>query len=171
MTLSALPPKLVASFRRFVRETSGCWWWTSARLTKGYGLVATGRSVERLAHRMSYRLHVGPIPAGLFVLHRCDQRACVNPSHLFLGTARVNTHDAMTKGRLAVGAKHGTRTRPDRIARGERAAGAKMTAASVRALRDRSRGGERTDALAEFFGISGSQVSRIVRRQRWAHVP
>jgi hypothetical protein len=165
-----LSAKIRESFWRFVDKGPACWLWRGSKLTRGYGLVGTGRAVERLAHRMSYRLHTGPIPAGLMVLHRCDVRACVNPEHLFLGTALDNTHDALSKGRLARGRRHGTRTMPASVARGERAYGARMTAATVRDLRARHARGESARVLAGEFGISSSQATRIARRQRWAHV-
>lgn len=76
-----------------------CWVWTAACDRYGYGQFAVaGRRLG--AHRVSYVLHFGEIPAGLWVLHRCDNPRCVNPGHLFLGTAKDNTRDAMQKGRL-----------------------------------------------------------------------
>lgn len=79
---------------------TGCWLWMAALSKYGYGKI--GNEGERRtipAHRASYLLHVGPIPAGLFVCHACDVRHCVNPDHLWLGDAGDNARDAASKGR------------------------------------------------------------------------
>lgn len=79
---------------------SGCWLWTGRYGNNGYGTFGGGRKGERTgAHRLVWEITNGPIPDGLFVLHRCDVRGCVNPEHLFLGTAKDNTQDMMAKGR------------------------------------------------------------------------
>lgn len=81
--------------------TSGCWLWTKG-LKDGYGWMREGvESDERRAHRISWKLHRGPIPEGLHVLHKCDTRPCVNPWHLFLGVMQDNVDDMMKKGRHA----------------------------------------------------------------------
>lgn len=79
-----------------------CWLWQGPLLASGYGAIGTGTGSEiQSTHRVSYELTYGPISAGLFVLHRCDVRACVNPAHLFLGTAQDNVSDMIAKGRAA----------------------------------------------------------------------
>lgn len=77
---------------------SGCWLWTAGLGGSGYGALRYGTPTR--AHRVSYMVFVGPITDGLFVCHRCDTPLCVNPDHLFLGTAKDNAVDAMRKGRL-----------------------------------------------------------------------
>lgn len=71
-----------------------CWVWTGPKYPRGYGCCGRG-----YAHRVAYERAVGTIPEGQFVCHRCDNRLCCNPAHLFLGTARDNTQDMIAKGR------------------------------------------------------------------------
>lgn len=107
-TIPRKPERLATRFWRHVRKTRGCWLWTakggSSRRNshKAYGVLNT-RSGEYLAHRISWTIHYGPIPKGLRVLHKCDVRRCVKPSHLFLGTAQDNSNDMMDKGRSIKG--------------------------------------------------------------------
>ena len=76
-----------------------CWMWTGYRTPDGYGRIQI--NYKRIkAHRLSWEVHNGSIPEGLFVLHKCDVRDCVNPNHLFLGTQKDNIHDAIKKGRI-----------------------------------------------------------------------
>lgn len=78
-------------------EPDGCWEWTASKFRNGYGsFVVLG---ERRAHRVSWEIHNGPIPDGLWVLHKCDNPSCVRPDHLFLGDRRTNMLDCVSKGR------------------------------------------------------------------------
>lgn len=88
---------------------TNCWLWTAGRMVGGYGSIFlrhTGidwkhrKSVFDGAHRVSWLLHKGPIPEGLRVCHHCDTPSCVNPDHLFVGTAADNTRDSIHKGRF-----------------------------------------------------------------------
>jgi hypothetical protein len=95
------PPRPLADrFWEKVDKAGGCWLWTAAKGSNGYGnFVAYKGEAPTGAHRMSWELTFGEIPDGGFVLHRCDNRLCVRPSHLFLGTQADNLRDMHAKGR------------------------------------------------------------------------
>lgn len=86
--------------QKAARNDSGCIEWTGHKDAKGYGRFAS-HSGEILAHRLAYGMHYGAVPVGKFVLHRCDNPACVNPSHLFLGNNQDNMDDMKRKGRAS----------------------------------------------------------------------
>lgn len=159
-------PLYVRFWRHVERSEHGCWTWTATRARFGYGQIASGgRGGHMLrAHRVSWELHNGPIPDGLWVLHKCDNPACVRPDHLFLGTHADNMRDCIAKGRHR-GATH----RETYL--GERNGRSKLTADQVRELRLRRNDGESMRALARRFGVSKPSVQAIVRRDHWRHVP
>jgi hypothetical protein len=106
-------------------DAQGCTPWLAGRSkNKGYGRVHSGGHKGKLllAHRVAWELTNGPIPKGLCVLHKCDNKLCVNPDHLFLGTNKDNTEDMIRKGRHRCGRgdRHGSKTHPDCVARGDR---------------------------------------------------
>lgn len=96
-----------------VDKSGDCWVWTRSTNGSGYGQITMPRAgAPMLAHRVSWLLHYGPIPAGLFVCHRCDNPPCIRPEHLFLGTNRDNSRDMGAKGRA------GATRHPERVPRG-----------------------------------------------------
>lgn len=102
---------MVAVIDRFLSKVmpvpfSGCWLWMGADFSYGYGAFSF-HNQNRPAHRVSWLLHKGEIPEGLFVLHKCDVAVCVNPEHLFLGTQQDNMTDKVEKRRQARGEGHG----------------------------------------------------------------
>lgn len=94
---------LTDRFWEKVAKSDGCWLWTGSRQRNGYGFLFAGTRKEphpERAHRVSWRIHFGEIPDGLWVLHKCDNPPCVNPEHLFLGTRTDNMRDCARKGRV-----------------------------------------------------------------------
>lgn len=139
-----------------------CWPWTARIGAGGYGSFAFDHTHPRGAHRVAFELTHGPIPAEdpgsarIFVLHRCDNRPCCNPAHLFIGTHDENMADMVAKGRQAVG---------------ERSGQARLTADEVLAIRKMVADGATYRQAAERFGVSTPCVGEIARRWTWAWLP
>ena len=135
------------------KEPGGCWIWTGATDAFGYGRVTLPRPRRPgLAHRAAYELWRGSIPSGLWVLHRCDNPKCVNPSHLFLGTPQDNVRDMTSKSRQARGAQN---------------AAARLTSDDVSLILSSSEAGT---VLAAMFGVCASTINRVRRGETWAHL-
>jgi hypothetical protein len=143
---------------------TGCWLWTGALAGGGYGYLGRGGqgAGNVQAHRASWEIHNGPIPDGLWVLHRCDNRQCVSPAHLFLGTQSDNMRDMVGKGRAASA---------ETKARGERNAAAKLTAEQVTEIRAACAAGGRgiRTALALKYGVCRTTITYAARGDTWAH--
>jgi hypothetical protein len=142
-------PKL---FRRFMEKVSvgeGCWKWTAATNRDGYGMIGVGRKGER-SHRVSFRLFNGDIPAGLSVLHTCDNTGCVNPEHLYVGTQAQNVRDRVVRGRSRhpFGQDHGR---------------AKLSSADVTEIRSQLAAGCVQRRLAERYGVTPTTILGIKR--------
>lgn len=158
-----------------IDEETGCWEWTGYKGKAGYGSlnarkISPGRPMY--AHRVAWEIKRGPIPTGMHVLHKCDNPACGNPEHCFLGTQSDNNVDRVRKGRTASGDKNGARTRPERNPwvrnggtgyKGEDHPGCKLSDDDVRTIITESRKGVRNVRLAERFKVSQNRISSVVR--------
>jgi len=139
-----------------VGKPDECWQWQAALNGVGYGAMRI--SVEKgrlLTHRFSYELHFGPIPKGMFVCHKCDNRACVNPSHLFLGTNRENMDDKIRKGRQL---------------RGSQVPTSKLTEDDVREIRRLRSEGVTCRVISQRVGVTQGHISDIATGRRWRHL-
>jgi hypothetical protein len=159
--------------KRFWAKTKpdgDCLIWTGMVSHYGYGLIKIAGK-RHVASRVAWELTNGAIPPGLFVCHRCDRRACVQPHHLFLGTAADNSRDMVEKGRSAKGEKCWAHNRPDEV-RGELNPRAKLTEKDVREIRREWEAdpGHPT-RIGRRYGITAPAVNRIVKRLTWKHVP
>lgn len=145
-------------------ELGPCHVWTACRLSDGYGRVRFEGTVK-LAHRVAFYLAHGRWPE-LCTLHHCDNRACVNPEHLFEGTIAENNADRDAKSRTSRGRKHGASVASESRARGERSGRAKLTDQQVLDIRANAalcRVSSRE--LARRYGVSHTHISMIVRGQ------
>jgi len=137
----------------FVKVDGQCWLWTGGT-SHGYGQMrvhSVWGSYPIYAHRASYLLAHGPIPAGLEVCHDCDTPLCVNPSHFFLGTQSDNHADMVAKKRHGIGMANGQ---------------AKLSDADVVRIREMATQGHHQGQLAVLFGIKEGQISRIIHGTR-----
>ena len=136
-----------------VSKSDSCWIWTGSRNQDGYGNILYRRKCDK-AHRVSWRIHFGEIPAGSYVLHKCDNPACVRPDHLFLGDQDINMKDCAAKRRI-------------RFANGE---SSPFTTSQVVFIRTVAEEGFSRSSIARYFGVCRQSIDQIVRRETWAHV-
>jgi hypothetical protein len=139
-----------------VVEDNGCWIWVGAKSGSGYGKVFFTRKEYILAHRLSYQLFIGEIPKGLFICHKCDTPACVNPDHLFAGTAADNVADKVSKGRQGMG---------------EKIKQSKLKPENIIAIRAEYKSGEMQRHIAKRHGVHFATNSDIITGKTWKHIP
>lgn len=133
----------------------GCWEWKKPS-PLGYGIFGTNGKTY-LAHRVSWTLTYGKIPTRLFVCHKCDNPPCVNPTHLFLGTALENSHDMIAKGRCNPRC-------------GERNGNARLIDCQVLRIRKLYDEGMGPSHIAKMFPLSLPAISSIIHRRSWNHI-
>ena len=134
--------KDIKRFWSKVNKNDSCWLWVPPKTDRGYGqfqIKQNGKFTSARAHRVSWVIRNGAIQNGLLVCHKCDVPACVNPDHLFIGTALDNNRDMIAKGRkvttISRGEKNGRRTKPECTARGESASHARLKEHQVLEIR------------------------------------
>lgn len=137
-----------------LNPATGCHEWMRSARRGGYGQLYDGTRGRLVgAHTFAYERAHGQIASGAHVCHRCDNPRCVNPDHLFIGTNTDNRHDSVRKRRHAYGDRHGQ---------------AKLTPGCVDRIKDIWRvGGASQKSIARYFGISQTQVSRVLAGARW----
>lgn len=152
-----LSERLQNRFWGFVAVGDGCWEWTGNRLQSGYGRISNGQFPFKClrAHRVAYEIWFGPIPDDILVCHTCDNRGCVNPSHLFLGNHADN---------------HADRNAKQRQARGERINTAQLTEEEAQDVIALYSDGVSRPFLAESFGVNWGTIDAVVIGESWKHL-
>lgn len=135
-----------------VAKTETCWRWTGKIGKGGYGSM-NKQGISTYVHRIAWELHFGPVPDGKYVCHHCDNRWCVNPDHLFVGTSAENFADMRAKGRHS----HGERC-------------SHLTADDVLEIRRLYDSGMRRVHIARHFRTTSKNVHHIGRRRSWKHI-
>lgn len=151
---------IIERYERNINRTATCWEWTKSLSNNGYAQIRVGRPGNGpvwLVHRWAYQHFVGPIPEGMMVLHRCDNRKCSNPEHLYVGTQADNMRDRSERHPNARGYKRPFVPRKY-----------KLTDDQVRAIRIDVRPNH---IVAVAFNVSENHVSNIRHRLRKQHVP
>lgn len=142
-----------------------CWVWTGVKYHNGYGQFSERHAHAVRAHRWSYTQYVGEIPDGLYVCHTCDNRACVNPKHLWLGTPHDNSKDAFHK-------RHTAKNTIPRMAKRSKNYNNKLSASEVSEIREKYASGDFTQQyLSEYYCVSDANISMIINRKTWRHIP
>lgn len=139
--------------KNFIVKENGCWEWRKCRDANGYAKFCGGK-----AHRYSYEHYKGKIPKNISVCHNCpggDNRGCVNPEHLWLGTCLENNRDKKFKGTQLRGEKIGT---------------SKLTECQVKEIKLRYSKGEKGNHLAKEFNVSHGLVYHILNGRAWSHI-
>jgi len=159
----ATNPRLTPAWRKLPLEERfhlcydktdhGCWEWNATLHTTGYGMIRVNHK-QILTHILSWELHHGD-RNGLCVLHKCDNRKCVNPEHLFLGTRLDNNKDRDSKGRGP---------------RGERNWCAKLTPKDLPLIFQMRESGMTQWAIADKFGVSQGAISGVLNKTTWSHL-
>lgn len=148
-----------------IRGPKDCWPWLAGLTRCGYGRVKRVKNEKVLAHRMSWELHYGPIPEGsdyhgICVLHRCDNPACVNPAHLFLGTNADNVADKVSKNRQA----------KNTVPLGEKNHASKLNSRQVSLIKRCLKVGVKLSVLSKILKISLPNICAIKSGRTWSHI-
>lgn len=177
-----------------ILDSEKCWEWIGLRGHRGYGIFKKFGQPNKRAHRIAFGITHGKIDRALFVCHKCDNPSCVNPGHLFQGTALENTMDALNKGRLrgfpkvirtwqigenhwskrlpervARGDRSGRHTKPEKTARGDRSSSSKIKEADIAEIKRLRSNGLSYSKISQFFPIKSAAIGHIIRGRNWKH--
>lgn len=154
-----------------VDKTKDCWNWTGClRGYTGYGCIKIDKKVYD-CHRVSYALTYGKIPEGKLVLHKCDNRRCVNPKHLYIGTHKDNVRDSIERGHHHFPDWRASNMSPNKP-RGEKVGSSKLKECDVKQIRkiwEKDLDTTQSE-LAEKFKVSRHAIADVINNETWRHV-
>lgn len=146
-----------------IKDGDVCWNWKASLMNSGYGqflYTREGKTKNISAHRMAFQLFKGEIPSGMQVNHTCDNKRCVNPIHLYIGTQSENLYDAVNRGRHKSNNLFGNKNPKT-----------KLNIEDVIKIRESYKSGTASQgALAKKYGVSQANISSIVLRETWKHI-
>lgn len=145
-----------------------CWLWNAA-FRGGYGAFAF-KPHTAFAHRASYIIFNGDIGDKDLVLHKCDNKACVNPDHLYLGDYKDNARDAVERGRIATGDRNGMRLHPGSRLYGEKCKLSKLKTNEVRKIAALLKRGKSLKSIAKIFNVNFTTIWKIKVGESWSHI-
>ena len=159
ISIPEMTPKQIETFWSHVtiKGVDDCWEWNGALLKKGYGQLGTAKG-HFVASRIAWFLSNRKQPGRFLVCHTCDNPPCCNPRHLFLGSYQDNENDCVKKGRQY-------------HAQGEKCGRSKLKNADITKIRQMYLMGYNMTDIGNQFEVSQTQISRIIKYQRWAHIP
>ena len=138
-----------------VNKTDYCWEWVGGKNSSGYGTIYNEKTV--LVHRLSWQIHFGDIIEGLCVCHSCDNKKCVNPDHLFLGTQQDNMNDMVEKG-------------GNNSPKGEKNGMHKLSESDIHIIKYMLGEGSTQSNVAKLFGVSQPVISNINLQKAWRDI-
>ena len=148
--------RVIEKFEKLViKNAEGCWGWKNILMTNGYGLIGMGKRKGMTAHRVSWIIHNGPILNQLHVLHKCDNRSCSRPDHLFLGTLNDNMADMVSKNRQMKGVNHYC---------------AKLDVSQVRKIKELIKSGKSIFSISKMFNVNSGTIQNISVGRTWKDV-
>ena len=133
---------------------NGCWEWNKSKSKSGYAKIWYRGSTMR-GNRVSYLAFIGDIPEGILVCHHCDNRSCINPDHLFLGTHKDNCHDSIQKCRHA---------------HGEKSSKSKLKSEHITEIRKLYSSGISQEKISKKYNVNQSCISSIILKKTWNHI-
>lgn len=157
--IAAKGPRLESTYLARVIKREGCWGWSGSKYPGGYPKMPFNHSSHMLAHRYSFASYYGIEPGDMLVCHRCDNRECTNPEHLFLGSHQDNSNDKIAKGRARYVGQPGGEN-PNAVLSGE----------DVACIRRATLAGMANTEISRLFGVTHSQISTIRLSKTWKHI-